>query len=147
MTTDRLDRMDRRARFSVGGAVLFVGVLLLVLGWYLISGQALAAKQLPYLASASLSGAVLVVCGFLFMVSGGSGVDAEAVRRMAELHALLTEAVGEAGGTAEESGESGNPEDYAASNGSRDAEASESSPGTSSGFQGTITSSPAVSDV
>jgi hypothetical protein len=90
---DRLDQMDRRARYSVGGAVAFAGVLLLVLGWYLISGQALAAKQLPYLASASLPGAALLVCGFVFMISGSSERDLLAARRIAELHALLTEAV------------------------------------------------------
>jgi hypothetical protein len=90
---DRLERMDRRARYSVGGALAFVGVLLLVLGWYLISGEAIAAKQLPYLASASLPGAVLVVCGFLFAVTGASERDLQAARRIAELHALLTEAV------------------------------------------------------
>lgn len=90
---DRLERMDRRARYSVGGALAFLGVLLLVLGWYLISGEAIAAKQLPYLASASLPGAVLVVCGFLFALSGPAERDAATARRIAELHALLTEAV------------------------------------------------------
>jgi hypothetical protein len=99
---DRIDRMDRRARYSVGGAVAFVGVLLLVVGWYLISGQALAAKQLPYLASASLPGAVLVVCGTVFGLTGASERDAEAARRIAELHALLTEAVGSDGSAAGE---------------------------------------------
>lgn len=94
---DRLERMDRRARYSAGGAAAFVGVLLLVLGWYLISGEAIAAKQLPYLASASLPGAVLVVCGFVFAVTGPTDRDAEAARRIAELHALLTEAVGAPG--------------------------------------------------
>jgi hypothetical protein len=90
---DRLERMDRRARYSVGGALAFLGVLLLVLGWYLISGEAVAAKQLPYLASASLPGAVLVACGFLFAVTGPTERDAQAARRVAELYALLTEAV------------------------------------------------------
>jgi hypothetical protein len=101
---DRLERMDRRARYSVGGALAFVGVLLLVLGWYLISGEAVAAKQTPYLASASVPGAVLVVCGFLLALTGPSERDAEAARRIAELHALLTEAVagpGDGGGSDE----------------------------------------------
>lgn len=94
---DRLERMDRRARYSVGGALVFLGVLLLVLGWYLVSGEAIAAKQLPYLASASLPGAVLVVCGFVFAVTGSTERDAQAARRIAELHALLTEAVAAVG--------------------------------------------------
>lgn len=87
----RLDDLDRRTRVALGGAVGSVGVLLLVLGWYLISGEAVAGKQLPYLASASIPGAVLVVCGFSFAVSGSS--DPDTARRVAELHALLTEAV------------------------------------------------------
>lgn len=86
----RLDGVERRTRVAVGGAVGFVGVLLLVVGWYLISGEAVAGKQLPYLASASIPGAVLVVCGFGFAVSG---TDPETARRVAELHELLTEAV------------------------------------------------------
>lgn len=92
----RLDDLDRRTRLALGGAVMFVGALLLVVGWYLISGEAIAAKQLPYLASASIPGAVLVVCGFVFAVAGTT--DPDTVRRTAELHALLTEAVADPAG-------------------------------------------------
>jgi hypothetical protein len=87
----RLEEADRRTRLALGGAVGFAGVLLLVVGWYLISGEAVAAKQLPYLASASLPGAVLVVCGVVVALSGTT--DPDTARRIAELHALLTEAV------------------------------------------------------
>lgn len=87
----RLDASDRRTRLALGGAVGFVGVLLLVVGWYLISGEAVAAKQLPYLASASIPGAALVVCGVVVAASGTT--DPDTARRIAELHALLTEAV------------------------------------------------------
>ncbi|GAA2020167.1 hypothetical protein GCM10009839_16010 [Catenulispora yoronensis] len=87
--------LDRRTRASLGAAVMTVGVLLLVLGWYLISGEAIAAKQLPYLASASIPGGVLVVCGFVLALSGIGTVDPGTARRVAELHALLTEAVTE----------------------------------------------------
>ena len=84
----------------MGTGLIVVGALLLVVGWYLISGEAIAAKQLPYLASASIPGAVLVVCGFVFAVSGSpdSVARAEAARQIAELHALLTEAVTEDSG-------------------------------------------------
>ncbi|MFN2539476.1 MAG: hypothetical protein ABR549_15175 [Mycobacteriales bacterium] len=37
------------------------GVLLLVLGWYGVSGESLTAKQLPYLLSGGLGGIALVV--------------------------------------------------------------------------------------
>ena len=96
----RLDDLDRRTRVALGGAVGFVGILLLVLGWYLISGEAIAAKQLPYLASASIPGAVLVVCGFVLAVSGTT--DPDTAHRIAELHALLTEAVDDGAAGTEE---------------------------------------------
>jgi hypothetical protein len=98
----RLDDLDRRTRVALGGAVGFVGVLLLVLGWYLISGEAVAAKQLPYLASASVPGAVLVVCGFILAISGTT--DPDTARRIAELHALLTQAVDDGAGAVETTG-------------------------------------------
>lgn len=81
---------------ALGGTVGLLGVLLLVLGWYLVSGEAVAGKQLPYLASASIPGAVLVVCGFGLAISGTT--DPDTARRIAELHALLTEAVDESAG-------------------------------------------------
>ena len=90
---DRLAQMDRRTGYAVGGAVAFVGVLLLVLGWYLISGEALAAKQLPYLASASLPGASLLVCGVVVALAGRPERDADYGRMLEELYTLLTEAV------------------------------------------------------
>jgi len=108
----RLDDLDRRTRMALGGAVGLVGVLLLVLGWYLISGEAIAGKQLPYLASASIPGAVLVVCGFVFAVSGSS--DPDTVRRIAGLHALLTEAIDEAVDEAEDAPAEGVAADGAA---------------------------------
>lgn len=37
------------------------GVLLLVLGWYGVSGEVLTAKQLPYLVSGGLGGIALIV--------------------------------------------------------------------------------------
>jgi len=37
------------------------GALLLVLGWYGVSGQSLTAKQLPYLVSGGLGGMALIV--------------------------------------------------------------------------------------
>lgn len=95
----RLVDLDRRTRLALGGAVGFAGVLLLVLGWYLISGEAIAAKQLPYVASASIPGAVLVVCGFLLALSATT--DPDTARRVAELHALLTEAIDDSSSQAE----------------------------------------------
>ena len=49
----------------IAAAVAGVGVLLCVLGWYQISGQPTVAQQLPYLASATIPGAALLVVGLV----------------------------------------------------------------------------------
>lgn len=80
----------------LGWAVAGVGALLLVLGWYGVSGEAVVARQLPYLASASLPGAALLLCGaVLVAVERTARGSAETERRVAELHALLVEPVQE----------------------------------------------------
>ena len=92
----------RRAGWIAAG----LGVILLVLGWYGVSGQSTVAQQLPYLASASIPGAALVVGGLVLAgaerVRGragtGSGtvnIDEATARRIAELHSLLVEPVSE----------------------------------------------------
>src|SRR5579883_1873380 len=80
-----------------GGA----GVVLCVLGWYGVSGERYVARQIPYLASATAPGVALIVAGAALVAGrgrggGSGGVDEETRRRVAELHALLTEAVFEA---------------------------------------------------
>lgn len=49
----------------LAAALAGVGVLLCVLGWYQISGQPTVPQQLPYLASATIPGAALLVVGLL----------------------------------------------------------------------------------
>jgi len=51
----------RRIAAALAGA----GVLLCVLGWYQISGQPTVPQQLPYLASATIPGAALLVVGLV----------------------------------------------------------------------------------
>lgn len=55
--------VDPPRRLAV--ALAGVGVLLCVLGWYQISGQPTVAQQLPYLASATIPGAGLLVVGLM----------------------------------------------------------------------------------
>ena len=52
----------------IAAAVAGVGVLLCVLGWYQISGQPTVAQQLPYLASATIPGAALLVVGLVLVL-------------------------------------------------------------------------------
>lgn len=69
----QLVALVRRAGWLTAG----LGVVLLVLGWYGVSGQATVAQQVPYLASASIPGAALVIGGLVLAgaerVRGRSG--------------------------------------------------------------------------
>ena len=49
----------------IAAAVAGVGVVLCALGWYQISGQPTVPQQLPYLASATIPGAALLVVGLV----------------------------------------------------------------------------------
>lgn len=87
-------RVGRRYPGWVAGGA---GAVLCVLGWYGVSGERYVARQIPYLASATAPGVALIVAGAALVAGRGrggpAGVDEETRRRVAELHALLTEAV------------------------------------------------------
>lgn len=51
----------KRLQPALAWGLVGLGVLLLVLGWYGVSGEALTAKQLPYLVSGGLGGVALIV--------------------------------------------------------------------------------------
>lgn len=70
------------------------GVVLCVLGWYGVSGESITARQLPYLASATVPGAALIVSGAVLVAarSGGRGAAGEVTDRRVELlYDLLVE--------------------------------------------------------
>ncbi|MER6347419.1 hypothetical protein ACWC10_31815 [Streptomyces sp. NPDC001595] len=75
-----------------GWAALAVGAVLCVLGWYGVSGERFAERQLPYLASCTIPGAALIVAGAVLLAQGRTAV---AAARMEELYELLV-AVGPA---------------------------------------------------
>ena len=56
----------RRLAAALAGA----GVVLCVLGWYRIAGQPTVPQQLPYLASATIPGAALLVVGLVLALRG-----------------------------------------------------------------------------
>ncbi|HEY3871670.1 MAG TPA: hypothetical protein VGM10_25135 [Actinocrinis sp.] len=100
----------RRAGWLTAG----LGVVLLVLGWYGVSGQSVVAQQLPYLASASIPGAALVIGGLVLAGAErvrrrAAAVDEATARRIAELHRLLVEPIseGEHGSQGEHSSDDG----------------------------------------
>lgn len=78
-----------------GWIVALVGAVLCVVGWYGVSGEKHEARQIPYLASATVPGAALIVAGAVLVGArlrgGGAGSDADLRRRVAELHALVVE--------------------------------------------------------
>jgi hypothetical protein len=81
-------------RSLVGYAALVIGAVLLFLGWYGVSGSANVAEQVPYLASASIPGAALIIAGAVLMASDQTRRSNERAAQMVEaLYRLLTEAV------------------------------------------------------
>jgi hypothetical protein len=83
-------------RMQLGWLMVVAGVVLLVIGWYEVSGLAIVAQQTPYLASASIPGAALLVAGAILV--GGDSTSrrlARTERMVAELHGALLEEPGE----------------------------------------------------
>lgn len=73
-----LDLPDRRVfwqwvwsavRPVLGWVLAALGGLALLLGWYGVSGEALTAKQLPYVVSGGLTGVALVILAGVFLAT------------------------------------------------------------------------------
>jgi hypothetical protein len=69
-----------------GWAALAGGAVLCVVGWYGVSGERFAERQLPYLASCTVPGAALIVADAVLLAHGR---DALAATRVEELYGLL----------------------------------------------------------
>ncbi|WAZ20715.1 hypothetical protein STRCI_001850 [Streptomyces cinnabarinus] len=72
-----------------GWAALAAGAVLCVLGWYGVSGERFAERQLPYLASCTVPGAALIVAGAVLLTQGRNAL---AAARVEELYGLLVAA-------------------------------------------------------
>ncbi|GCB50607.1 hypothetical protein [Streptomyces sp. NL15-2K] len=72
-----------------GWAALAAGAVLCVLGWYGISGERYAERQLPYLASCTVPGAALIIAGAVLLTHGRGAL---AAARVEELYGLLVAA-------------------------------------------------------
>lgn len=86
-----------RPALWVAFAALAAGAVLCVVGWYGISGERFAERQLPYLASCTVPGAALIIAGAVLFTHGRSTL---ATARVEELYELLVTA-GSAPATAE----------------------------------------------
>jgi hypothetical protein len=72
-----------------GWAALAAGAVLCVVGWYGVSGERHAERQLPYLASCTVPGAALIVAGAVLLAHGRGAI---AAARVEELYGLLVAA-------------------------------------------------------
>ncbi|MGW7087734.1 hypothetical protein ACWGH2_30130 [Streptomyces sp. NPDC054871] len=90
------DQTARSARLRAVRPVLWVafaalaaGAVLCVVGWYGMSGERFAERQLPYLASCTVPGAALIIAGAVLFTHGRSAL---ATARVEELYELLVTA-------------------------------------------------------
>jgi hypothetical protein len=102
----------RGLRGRVGLVAGAAGALLCVLGWYGVSGERYAERQLPYLASATIPGAALLVAGAVLLARPDeeelrerTAGDEETRRQLRLLYELLVEEAGRTGGGAGAGGE------------------------------------------
>ncbi len=85
-------RPPASGRALSGYALALVGVVLLFLGWYGVSGKALVEEQVPYLASATFPGVALVVAGAVLVAGDRSRRESQRAAEMVDaLYELLTE--------------------------------------------------------
>jgi hypothetical protein len=82
------------ARVWFGVIIAAAGATLLFLGWYGVSGESSVAEQVPYLASASIPGAALLIVGAMVAIRERDSENAE--RLVNTLYDLLTEPVTDA---------------------------------------------------
>jgi hypothetical protein len=77
----------------LGVALGAIGATLLFLGWWQISGETLLSLQMPYVASASIPGATLVIAGATLLAGESTRrTAADSARLVETLFDLLTEA-------------------------------------------------------
>lgn len=85
--------VGKATRPVIGWVLTGVGVLVIALGWWGVSGESLVAKQLPYLISGGIGGLVLVALGAMFLATEDLRRDSGRLDRLEqmvdELHAVL----------------------------------------------------------
>ena len=85
--------VGKATRPVVGWVLLAIAALVILLGWYGVSGQSNPAKQLPYLVSGGILGVVLAVVGAYFLgteeLRKDSGRLDRLERMVNELHMAL----------------------------------------------------------
>ncbi|MBV9291430.1 MAG: hypothetical protein JO222_03185 [Frankiales bacterium] len=91
----------------LGWVLALLGGLALFLGWYGVSGEALTAKQIPYLVSGGLTGIGLVILASVFLATEDVRRQlarvAELERKVDDLYGLFVQELGAAPATTGES--------------------------------------------
>ncbi len=108
MRTSRQRGRARTVLHWAGWPVLAGGAVLCAVGWYGVSGERFAERQIPYLASCTVPGAALIVAGAVLLARGEQGLAAE---RVEELYRLLvaSEDAGSADAAGEDTGSGNGP--------------------------------------
>jgi hypothetical protein len=87
-----MDWTHTRLRTWLGVVVAVVGVVLLIVGWYKVSGESDVARQMPYVVSACIPGGALLVAGaVLIAAERWRDVALRSDQRVDALYALFTE--------------------------------------------------------
>lgn len=81
--------LARAAREWSGWFVLAAGAVLSVLGWYGVAGESVIEQQLPYLASATIPGAAMIVAGAVLIAARFTHRPTPADPRIETLYTLL----------------------------------------------------------
>jgi len=81
--------LTRAVREWSGWFVVAAGAVLCVLGWYGVSGESVIEQQLPYLASATIPGAAMIVAGATLIASRPSHRTDPTDQRIETLYTLL----------------------------------------------------------
>jgi hypothetical protein len=85
--------LGKTSRPVVGWVLTGIGLLAIFLGWFGLSGQALVAKQLPFLISGGIGGIALVAIGAVILGTEDLRKDSGRLDRLekqiAQLHAVL----------------------------------------------------------
>jgi hypothetical protein len=89
--TGAVSAVARAMREWPGWFAAAAGAVLCVLGWYGVSGENVVEQQVPYLASATVPGAALIIAGAVLAVGRSSGRSEGADRRIEQLYALLVD--------------------------------------------------------
>ena len=87
-----------------GWGALAAGAVLCAIGWYGVSGERFAERQIPYLASCTVPGAALIVAGAVLLAAQGAFGSGRAASAVAPLPPTMAETAPPADGTEGDAG-------------------------------------------